>query len=84
MRRLVLAAICAAIAGCGGTRQQESTRTVAAFEIPLSSEADRDLFLSVLRGAAEVEGMHVDATSKEELEREARASPNFQMTMQGW
>jgi hypothetical protein len=56
-------------------------RTVAAFEIPLSSEADRDLFLSVLRGAAEVEGMHVDATSKEELEREARASPNFQMTM---
>jgi hypothetical protein len=81
MRRLVLAAICAVIAGCGGARQPESMKTVAAFEIPLSSEADRDLFLSVLRGAAEVEGMHVDSTSKEELERQAKASPNFQMTM---
>jgi len=81
MRRLVLAAICAVIVGCGGARQPDSMKTVAAFEIPLSSEADRDLFLSVLRGAAEVEGMHVDATSREELEREAKVSPSLQMTV---
>ena len=81
MRQLVLATICAVIAGCGGARQPESMKTVVAFEIPLSSDADRDLFLSVLRAAAEVEGMHVDAASKEDLVLEAKASPNFQMTM---
>jgi hypothetical protein len=54
---------------------------VAAFEVPLPTEADRDHFLSILRAAAQVEGMHVDFTNKAELEREAKASPNFQMTM---
>jgi len=73
--------ICMVIAGCGGATQPESARTVAAFEVPLPSAADRDEFLSVLRAAAEVEGMHVDATSKVELESEAKVSPNFQMTM---
>ena len=61
--------------------QPESMKTVAAYEIPLPSEADRDQFLSVLRASAEVEGMHVDATSKGDLELEAKASPNFQMTV---
>jgi hypothetical protein len=81
MRRLVLAVICAVIAGCGEARQPESMKTVAAFEVPLPSEADRDQFLSVLRAAAEAEGMHVGATSQGDLEREAKASPNFKMTM---
>lgn len=81
MRRFVLAMICAAIAGCGEARQQEAMKTVAAFEVPLPSEEDREQFLSVLRATAELEGMHVNAVSKEELEREAKASPNFQMTM---
>jgi hypothetical protein len=81
MHRVVLVVICAVIAGCGAARQPESAKTVAAFEVPLPSEADRDEFLSVLRAAAEVEGMHVDATSKVELEREAKTSSNFRMTM---
>jgi len=54
---------------------------VAAFEVPLPSEADRDQFLSVLRAAAEAEGMHVDAASEGDLEQEAKVSPNFRMTM---
>jgi hypothetical protein len=33
--------------GCGGARQPENIKTVAALEVPLPSEADRDLFLSV-------------------------------------
>ena len=61
--------------------QPESMKTVAAFEVPLPSEADRDQFLSVLRAAADAEGMHVDATSKGDLEQGAKVSPNFQMTM---
>jgi hypothetical protein len=64
-----------------GEAQPESARTVAAFEVPLPSEADRSQFLSVLRAAAEPEGMHVDATSSQELERESKVSPEFQMTL---
>jgi hypothetical protein len=81
MRRLVLVTICAVVAGCGGARQPESAKTVAAFEVPLPSEADRDQFLSVLCAAAKVDGMHVDATSKADLAMEAQASPNFKMTL---
>jgi hypothetical protein len=81
MRWMASFLICMVIAGGGVATQPESARTVAAFEVPLPSEADRNEFLSVLRAAAEVEGMHVDAASKAELEREANVSPNFKMTM---
>jgi hypothetical protein len=67
MRQIVCVAISVVMAGCGGTTQSESTRTVAAFEVPLPSEADREQFLLVLRTAAEAEGMHVDAESKQDL-----------------
>jgi hypothetical protein len=62
----VLATICAVILGGGMAPQPESIKTVAAFEIPLQSKADREQFLRVLRAAAEVEGMHVDASNDEE------------------
>jgi hypothetical protein len=81
MRWMVTVAICLGIVGCGTRAQPESARTVAAFEVPLPSEADRNQFLSVLRSAAAVEGMHVDTLSSEELEREAKVSPTFKMTM---
>ena len=54
---------------------------MAAFEVPLPSQAERERFLSVLRDMAEDEGMHVDAMSQEELERQARVSPALKMTM---
>jgi hypothetical protein len=79
--RLVLAAICAVILGCGVAPQPESIKTVAAFEVPLPSKADREQFLSVLRAAAEVERMHVDAAREVDLENDAKVSPNFKMTM---
>src|SRR5579872_4444798 len=81
MRWIVIAAICLGVTGCGVTTQPESTKTVAAFEVPLPSEADRNQFLSVLRIAAEAEGMHVDAASGEELKREPEVGPAFRMTM---
>ena len=82
IRRVVLVTIFAVFAGCGvAAPQPESAKTVAAFEVPLPSEADRDQFLSVLRAAAQVDGMHVDAASRQELEGEAKVSRNFEMTM---
>jgi hypothetical protein len=81
MRRLASFTICALVIGCGATSQPESARTIAAFEVPLSSERDREQFLAVLRAAAAPEGMHVDAESSEDLKAEAQVSPNFEMTM---
>jgi hypothetical protein len=74
MRRSVLVVLCAVIAACGGAQQPKSAKTVAAFEVPLPSEADRDQFLAVLRAAAEPEGMHVDAATRQELEGNAKAA----------
>jgi hypothetical protein len=54
---------------------------VAAFEVPLPSEADRTQFLLVLRAAAEAEGMHVDAASSQELKQQAEAIPAPEMTV---
>jgi hypothetical protein len=80
MRWTVTLAICVVTIGCGAA-QPESARTVAAFEVPLPSEGDRSQFLSVLRAAAEAEGMHVDAASSNELEKMAKAIPGAEMTM---
>lgn len=71
----------ALIAGCGVAAQPESSKTVAAFEVPLRLEADRDQFLAVLRAAAESEGMHVDAESAQDIARETKVSPAFAKTM---
>jgi hypothetical protein len=81
MRWIVSLSIYVLIAACGPAAQPESDRTVAAFEVLLSSEADRNQFLAVLRAAAAPEGMHVDAESSEDLKAEAKVSSNFEMTM---
>lgn len=82
MRWIVSLSICAEIIGCGVAHQQpQSARTVAAFEVPLPSEADRTQFVTVLRAAAEREGMHVDAASSQDLRAQATVSPKFEMTM---
>jgi hypothetical protein len=77
----VAVAVCALLIGCAPTAQPEGARTVAAFEVPLPSETDRDQFLAVLRAAAAPEAMHVDAEGSEDLKAEAKVSPNFEMTM---
>jgi len=55
--------------------QRESARTVAAFEVPLPTLGERAEFLSLLRQAAESEGLHVDASTVEELEQRSEVSP---------
>jgi hypothetical protein len=69
------------IAGCGVAAQPESSKTAAAFEVPLRLQADRDQFLAVLRAAAEPEGMHVDSESAQDIAQETKVSPAFAKTM---
>jgi hypothetical protein len=69
------------ISACGVAPQPESAKTVAAFEVPLTSQGDRDQFLAILRNAAANEGMHIDAASNEDLKQNAKVSPAFEMTM---
>jgi hypothetical protein len=81
MRWIPTVVACILIAGCGVAAQPESSKTVAAFEVPLRSEADRDQFLAVLRAAAELEGMHVDAESAQDIAQGTKVSPDFAKTM---
>jgi len=81
MRWIVFLAPFVLIAGCGVAEQPESAKTVAAFEVPLRSEAERNQFLSVLRTAAEAEGMHVDSESTQNLAQETKINPAFEKTM---
>ena len=81
MRWIVLVTLCIGTSGCGVAHQPESSKTVAAYEIPLRSQVERERFLSVLRHIAKSEGMHVDAVTQQELEREAKVSPTFKMTL---
>jgi len=81
MRWIIIVITCFWASACGVTPQPESIQTVAAFEVPLPSQAERERFLSVLRDIADDHAMHVDAATQEELERKARVSPEFRMTM---
>jgi len=61
--------------------QPESLKTVAAYSVSLASEKDRSDFLQVLRAAANDQGMHVDAGSRQELETLAKGIPEASMTI---
>lgn len=76
MKGLVLALFVALLgAGCGPVPQRESMRTVAAFDVPLSTVADRNAFLAVLRREATAAGFHLDAATEEELRILSQVSP---------
>ncbi len=64
MRWTLTLAFVAVALGCTA-KQPESAETVAAFEVPLPTENDRNEFLTVLQSAAKTEGMHVDAREQE-------------------
>jgi hypothetical protein len=81
MRWIACLEICMLVSGCDVPPQPEGFKTVAAFEIPLTSEEARTEFLSLLRRAAEVEGMHVDSESEQDLANEAKLIPETEMTI---
>lgn len=55
--------------------QPESHRTVTAYEVPLSTVAERHRFLDLLRREAAAFGFHVDAATDEELRVVSEVSP---------
>lgn len=59
----------------------EGMTTIAAFEIPLSSETERAELLDLLQREATAEGLHVDAASAEELQQTAAAIPEAAATI---
>ncbi len=61
--------------GCGTVPQRESNKTVAAFDIPLPSLAERHRFLDVLRREAGAAGFHVDSATDEELDTLSQVVP---------
>jgi hypothetical protein len=81
MRRIITIVFCILASACGVKPQPGSVQTVAAFEVPLPSPAERERFLAVLREIAEDHAMHVDAATEDELARRARDYPALKMTM---
>ena len=69
---LSLALLCAA---CGVAEQPKSAKTVAAYEVPLLTSADKRRFNALMTEKAEAAGLHVDAATDEELKTLSAVSP---------
>ena len=53
----------------------EDSQTIAAFEVPLLTGAERQAFLQLLRSEAQANGFHLDAASADELQSLSEVSP---------
>ena len=63
-----------ACSGCSVAPQPKSARTVAAYEVPLTTAPDRDELVAMLRQEAEAQGFHVDAATTDELKQLSEVS----------
>ena len=60
---------------CGPIEQPKWAETVAAFDVPLQTPADKRHFIEVLTKEAEFSGFHVDAATEQELKVTSEISP---------
>lgn len=81
MRWIAAVTVMLTFSGCGIAPQPESARTVAAYEVSLPTENQRNEFLSLMSRIAQSEGLHLDAASHEELIQTAKAVPLAKMTV---
>lgn len=65
------------IRACQPVPQPESLRTVAAFEVPLTSADERADFLAILAADAAAEGLDVHVETAAQMERRAAMSPDL-------
>lgn len=65
----------------GPPASAEGMTTIAAFEVPLSSEPERKELLALLQREATEQGLHVDAISAAELQQTAAAVPEAAATI---
>jgi len=63
------------LGSCSPVPQSASLRTVAAYEVPLPTAADKARFLELMRIHAVGEGFHLDAATPAELEAQSSVSP---------
>ena len=63
------------LAACGPVEQPKWAVTVAAFEVPLPTPADKKRFIDVLTGQAKASGFHVDAATEQQLKVTSEISP---------
>lgn len=61
--------------------QPKSARTVAAFEVPLRTAADRADFLTILTAEAAAEGMDVKVETASDMDRWAKMSPRLRRSI---
>ena len=73
MFRLIIG-LCIICSGCGVAEQPKWAETVAAYEVPLPTAADKARFTELLTQEAEVEGFHVDAATPHELAVQSEVS----------
>ncbi len=71
-RLISLSILCAA---CGPVDQPKWSQTVAAYEVPLPTDADKGRFLDLLTKEAKAHGYHVDAATPHELKALSEVSP---------
>ncbi|MGN6850538.1 MAG: hypothetical protein ACTHJK_13865 [Sphingomicrobium sp.] len=74
MRRIDIVLLLACSA-CGVAPQPKNGRTVAAYEVPVPTAADRNQLLGLLSEEARAEGFHVDADTDEENRQLSEVSP---------
>jgi hypothetical protein len=75
MTRSLVIALSLICGGCEAAEQPQWAKTVAAYEIPLPTKADKARFLGILRDQAEADGFHLDASTDEELRILSEVSP---------
>lgn len=78
---LCLGLLTGCIRACQPVPQPESARTVAAFEVPLHTEADRADFLAILSREAAAEGLDVNIEGERDLEVWSEMSPDLRQTI---
>lgn len=69
------------IRACQPVPQPESLRTVAAFEVPLTSAVDQADFLTILTAVTKAEGLDVNVETAEEMDRWAQMSPKLRRSI---
>lgn len=78
---LVISLPAGCIRACQPIPQPESLRTVAAFEVPLTSAVDRASFLTILTAEARAEGLNLNVETAKEMERWAEMSPELRRSI---
>lgn len=67
---------------CQPVPQAESAKTVAAFEVPLTTAVDRADLMTILKAEAAIEGLDLNIETAEEMERWAEMAPELRKSIE--